>query len=227
MFRTTHFQRFSITLVSSLMIAALLVGGLAIQPVEASNRELSLPQASPALSDDEIAGLLFMREEEKLAHDVYVTLAEQWDLPIFTNISRSEQQHTSAVLVLIEQYGLTDPAAGNPVGVFVDQTLQALYDDLVEQGSNSLVDALLVGTIIEETDILDLQARIAQTDHADIARLYTNLLRGSSNHLRAYVKTWERMSGEEFVPQYLDQDSYDAIISDRPGRGRGGRGPRG
>ena len=71
-----------------------------------------------------------MREEEKLAHDVYVTLYAQWDLPIFQNISRSEQTHTDAVKTLIDRYGLTDPASSK-VGVFTNPDLQALYNDLV------------------------------------------------------------------------------------------------
>ncbi|MEZ4737513.1 MAG: DUF2202 domain-containing protein [Caldilineaceae bacterium] len=54
-----------------------------------------LPQRD--LSTTERDALLYMREEEKLAHDVYVTLAEQWQLPIFSNIANSETTHTEAI----------------------------------------------------------------------------------------------------------------------------------
>lgn len=225
-------KQFSIVLIGSLIVGALLVGGLVPQTAAAQSDNSLLiqrvtTQATAALSADEAAGLLFMREEEKLAHDVYVTLAEQWNLPVFTNIAQSEQRHTDAVRTVLERYGLNDPAAGNPVGVFVDPALQQLYNDLIAQGSQSTVDALLVGTIIEETDILDLQTRIAQSDHADIVQLYSQLLRGSSNHLRAFVRSWESATREVFVPQFLDQESYDAIINDSAAPGRGGRGRRG
>ena len=225
-------QRLSGIVVRSLLAVALLIGGFVVQPVQASTMPTAPAPIPATLNADEIAGLLFMREEEKLAHDVYGALAATWDLPIFANIARSEQQHTDAVRFVIGQYGLTDPAAGNAPGIFVDPTLQALYNDLVAQGSQSLVAALQVGAIIEETDITDLQTRIAQTNHGDIAQLYANLLHGSSNHLRAYVSTWARATGEEYVPQYLDQESYDAIISGtvnngRGGQGRGGHSPRG
>jgi hypothetical protein len=52
--------------------------------------------APTTVGPEEAASLQFMREEEKLAHDVYVTLYEQWGLRVFNNISRSEQQHTEA-----------------------------------------------------------------------------------------------------------------------------------
>jgi hypothetical protein len=176
------------------------------------------------LSADEAAGLLYMREEEKLAHDVYVTLYEKWGLPIFQNIANSEQTHTEAVKSLLDRYGLEDPAEGNGVGVFADSALQALYDQLVDTGDDSLAAALGVGAAIEEIDILDLETRLTQTDNQDIALVYDNLASGSRNHLRAFVSTLERQTGEAYQPQYMDQASYDALIStgvERGGRGRG------
>lgn len=177
--------------------------------------------ASVTLNDAEIEGLLYMREEEKLARDVYLTLYDEWGLRVFQNISRSEQTHMDAVKTLLDRYGLEDPAAGNAIGVFTDLTLQALYDQLVAEGSQSLADALRVGAAIEEIDILDLEERIAQTDNADIQQVYENLMRGSSNHLRAFVSNLERQTGETYQPQYLDQTAYESIVNSPMGRGRG------
>ncbi|MBC8447687.1 MAG: DUF2202 domain-containing protein [Chloroflexi bacterium] len=188
---------------------------------------------SGELSEAEIEGLLYMREEEKLARDVYLTLYEAWELPIFQNIASSEQQHMDAVLGLMERYGLEDPAEGQDTGEFANPTLQELYDQLVETGGQSLEDALRVGAAIEEIDILDLEEHIAQTDKADIQRVYENLLRGSRNHLRSFVGTLERETGETYAPQYLSQEAYDAIVSSPMerggggGQGGGGRGGRG
>lgn len=185
-----------------------------------------LPQRD--LSTTERDALLYMREEEKLAHDVYVTLAEQWQLPIFSNIANSETTHTEAIALLLDRYGLTDPATGNDVGVFTDATLQALYDQLVAEGSQSLAAALRVGATIEDLDIVDLQQRLAQTDNADIEWIFRNLMTGSRNHLRAFVSTLERQTGERYQPQYLDQAAYDEIINrdmERGGPRRGRSGP--
>lgn len=87
-----------------------------------------------------------MREEEKLAHDVYVTLSAQWGYPIFANIAAAEQTHSEAVLQLMAQYGLEDVAENNPTGIFENADLQDLYDQLVAQGSQSVATAVAVVT---------------------------------------------------------------------------------
>lgn len=179
------------------------------------------------LTTAESDALLFMREEEKLAHDVYVTLAEQWSLPIFQNIATSETTHTEAIKVLLDRYGLADPAAGKAVGVFTNVTLQTLYHDLVADGAQSLAAALRVGATIEDLDISDLQQRLAQSDNADIELVFANLTRGSRNHLRAFVRTLEQQTGESYQPQYLDQALYNDIIRSDMERGGQARGRNG
>jgi len=145
------------------------------------------------LSDNEITGLKFMREEEKLARDTYITMFEIWDSGIFYNISSSEQTHTDAVLELLDRYSIADPVGDNVIGVFTDVTLQDLYDTLIAQGSASLIDALLVGAAIEEIDIIDIQVQIDNyVDNQDIALVYDSLLKGSRNHLRSFTSNLEK-----------------------------------
>jgi hypothetical protein len=180
------------------------------------------------LSDVEVEGILFMREEEKLARDVYLTLYDQWEMQVFSNIAGSESTHMEAVKTLIDRYELTDPVEGRDVGEFANQELQALYDQLVEQGSKSLVDALTVGAEIEEIDILDLEEHIAQTDKVDIQRVYENLMRGSRNHLRAFVSSLEQQ-GTTYEPSYLSSEQFEDILHSgvEQGNGQGGQGGRG
>ena len=159
----------------------------------------------------EVDGLVFMREEEKLAHDVYLTLYDLWKLPVFQNISNSETTHMDAVLTLLDRYGLEDPSVAKAVGEFTNPDLQKLYDQLISQGSQSLSDALKVGAAIEEIDILDLQDRLTQTEKADIILVYESLLKGSRNHLRSFTRTLQQQTGENYVPQYMSQDAYSAI----------------
>ena len=171
----------------------------------------SLP--SDEISAQEKAGLLFMREEEKLARDVYLTLYDTWNQKIFQNISNSEQTHTDAVLSLLQKYGIPDPVGDNAIGVFVDQDLQALNDSLVNTGNTSLIAALEVGTAIEEIDIIDLEKREAEiVGNDDIITVYEMLLKGSRNHLRAFVKNLKNQ-GIDYQPQYLSQIEYDEIIN--------------
>ncbi|MBM4427529.1 MAG: DUF2202 domain-containing protein [Chloroflexi bacterium] len=137
------------------------------------------------LSAEEAAALLFMREEEKLARDVYNQMYALWGQPVFQNIAASEQAHMDEIKLLLDRYGLADPALAP--GQFADANLQALYDQLIAQGSISATEALNVGALIEQTDIADLQARLAQTDNADIQLVYTNLMNASYNHLAAFT----------------------------------------
>jgi hypothetical protein len=157
--------------------------------------------ASGTLTADEIAGLQFMREEEKLAHDVYVTFYQQYGLTIFNNIASSEATHMAAIKMLLDRYGIADPAAGQPIGVFTNPDLQALYNQLIAQGNQSLAAAVQVGVTIEEVDIRDLQTRLAGTTHADIKQVYTNLMNGSYNHLRAFTRTLANQTGAVTPPQ--------------------------
>jgi hypothetical protein len=138
------------------------------------------------LSDKEKASLTLMREEEKLARDVYLYLYDIWGAVIFDNIANSEQTHMNAIKILLDRYGIPDPAAGKGPGEFFNSEIQELYDDLIER-SISLIEALKVGVLIEETDIDDLNAGLASTIRKDIKTVYSNLLQGSKNHLKAFV----------------------------------------
>lgn len=196
---------------------------------EATGDHEFIPAIQGDLNDAEKEALIFMREEEKLAHDVYLVMYELWGMRIFQNISGSEQSHTEAVKTLLDGYGVPDPAA-DEVGVFTNPDLQVLYNDLVAQGSQSLPAALLVGAAIEEIDILDLEERLAQTDNADIQHVFENLLKGSGNHLRAFSSTLMTQTGETYQPQYMSIDAYQAIVAESgmgSGQGRGARGGRG
>lgn len=171
-------------------------------------RALIVPP-SGVLTDSEKDGLLYMAEEEKLAGDVYQSLNEKWNLRVFDNIGKAERTHEAAVKTLLTRYSLPDPT--KEAGQFSNETLQVLYDDLVKRGSASTKDALQVGAAIEEIDILDLEERMSQTDKADILLVYSNLKKGSENHLRAFVNNLQRQ-GVEFRPEYLSSEEYGRII---------------
>lgn len=191
------------------------------EPVETTSTPTPTPTSiDSALTEEEIAGLMWMREEEQLAHDVYVVLGDAWDLRIFDNISSAETAHIEAVSGLLDLYGLDDPAAGNDTGTFTDPALQRLYDQLVEDGSRSPEAALEVGALIEELDIADLAARSAATDAPEISAVYANLERGSRNHLRAFVSQLDSR-GVVYTPTQLDPVTFDDIVSSDTERGSG------
>lgn len=136
------------------------------------------------LTEAEIQNLMHMREEEKVARDVYLAFYDIYKMQIFSNIAKSEQRHMDAVLGLIEGYGLTDPADGKDAGKFTPD-FQSLYDALIADGT-SLIKALEVSVKIEEMDIADLTKCISETETANIIQVYNNLLAASQNHLKAF-----------------------------------------
>ncbi|CUX78789.1 DUF2202 domain-containing protein [Thermococcus chitonophagus] len=170
----------------------------------------SLPAGE--LTQEEKDGLLYMVEEEKLAHDVYTKLYGKWGLEIFKNIANSESTHVNAVRLLLEKYNIPDPTKDEGIGEFKNPKLQELYNKLIEEGMKSEIDALKVGALIEETDIVDLQERIAQTNKVDIIAVYENLMKGSRNHLRSFVKLLGS-KGVKYEPQVLSKEEYEEIIS--------------
>ena len=211
-------------LTSSLIVAAALIAG----PVDAGWRgggwrqggEAVVTAVQAPLSAEETATLRYMREEEKMARDVYLTLADLWEHPVFINIARSEQRHLDAVGRLIEAYGVPDPVVDDSVGAFENQRLAELYRRLIDEGSLSLEAALQAGAYIEEIDILDLEEDIASSSRPDLVRVYENLLRASRNHLRIFVRLLENR-GIVYEPQALDSAAFSAIV-DSPME-RGGR----
>ncbi|MBN2774595.1 MAG: DUF2202 domain-containing protein [Prolixibacteraceae bacterium] len=170
------------------------------------------------LTKSDIEGLLFMREEELLAHDVYAYFFEKYGLTIFERITESESKHSEAVLLLLNHFELDDPATGE-AGVYSNEDLQTLYNDLIAMGDESVEAALTVGGLIEETDIQDLDNQIESTENADIIRVYSNLLDGSYNHLKAFVRTLEYY-GVTYEPTVLDQEYFEEILA-MVGNGQG------
>ena len=166
------------------------------------------------LSATEVYYLEFMREEEKLARDVYIEMYELWGLPVFSYISESEQRHMDAVKRMLDAYGLVDPVEDeNAVGVFQSSELAALYSVLIDEGELSLMSALRVGALIEEVDIEDIQHAIDATDQEDIRSVYESLMCGSRNHLRAFVYQIESNGGVFETQIFTDQEGQALIDS--------------
>jgi hypothetical protein len=172
----------------------------------------SLSAADATLTVDEATVLVFMREEEKLARDLYLNFDEQFGGTTFAQIASSEQRHMDAILRKLTRYQLPDPAAGNAIGEFSDDELQALYDDLLDEGTASELAALTVGGFVEEFDIVDNMEAGAAATQEDLQRVYEALTCGSRNHLRAFAGRIVALTGQPYVAQYLTQAEVDAIL---------------
>lgn len=176
----------------------------------AALRRMIESQPATALTETEARDLLHMREEEKIARDVYLQLGQRWPLQPLQNIPGSEQVHMDAIAWLLAHHGLADPVQGLPVGSFRTQAFQKLYHQLMEAGLRSEVEAIRVGLLIEELDIVDLQQARLRTQHPAITTVYDDLERGSRNHLRAFYRQLQRHRAT-YTPQHLAAAAFEAI----------------
>lgn len=129
--------------------------------------------------------LLYLIEEEKLAHDVYTAMYNLYGAQVFGNILKSEETHQSQVLTLLKARNIADPR-NSELGKFTDAGLQKLYDELIAQGKQNKENAFKAGVAIEEKDIADITTQLATATDTDVVSTLEALRSGSENHLRAF-----------------------------------------
>jgi hypothetical protein len=176
-------------------------------------QEEESPLQSIQLSEQELETLLFTREEEKLAFDVYNYAFEKHGLNVFQNIASSEKQHINAILAVMAANNIADPLNGNSAqGKFSNPVLQELYHSLTAKVDQSLAEAIKVGFLIEDMDIFDLQEGIRETSNPQLISVYSSLKCGSENHLRSFFNQAQGL-GAEYSPDYISIEEYNQIIS--------------
>lgn len=166
--------------------------------------------SSGPLSTSETQAVVQMRQEEKLARDVYQAVSPLDST--FSTIAASEQKHMDAIGNLLDRHEIADPVAGLGAGDFSSTEIQALHDQLVAQGNRSRLDALAVGVEIEELDLRDLATSLATSEHDDVTNVFTNLSRGSRNHLRTYYGLLID-GGGAYTPKYLERSNFESIVN--------------
>ncbi len=163
------------------------------------------------LTEEEKAGILYLREEEKLARDLYSAFYDKWGLRTFSQISMSEQNHMDSMKLLVDRYGLEDPVIEER-GRFSDPKLQQIYDTFLARGMTSRGEAILVAAMVEEMDIFDFREEQKKTGKPDLLVIYENLERGSRNHLRAFGRQLKK-ENLIYKAEYLSQADVDSIMA--------------
>lgn len=178
--------------------------------------------AQTVSEDTSAPDMTYLTEEEKVARDVYQAFAKKYSKRVFENIARSEQHHLEKMSDLLTTCDKDIPRAvrKDKPGRFDSPELQELYQSLVARGEKSLEDALRVGALIEETDILDLRAAAAGAECEEATQLYVRLEKASYNHLRAFVRNLDKQ-GVTYEPVLLAQEDYTDILSQEKFRGEG------
>lgn len=162
------------------------------------------------LTEVEVEMLKYVREEEKMAHDVYYVLSEIYKKPIFKNIMKSEQNHMDKVWCLLIHFNVEDPAS-DEIGKFTNDEIQELYNYLVDLGTKNIIDGLTAGAIIEDYDIYDIEHWMSQTDNEAIISVFSNIVCGSGNHLISFTRLLDGFD-IEYIPEYITSDEYQDIL---------------
>lgn len=197
-------------------------GGDAPRAEDASERDTSVSDAPASdASDGGVAlgcegplarDLCFLREEEKLARDVYIALFAETAINVFDNISRSEESHTAAVAALLAARSIPDPVTDDTPGVFRDPVFIDLYATLTAQGRMGAVAALTVGATIEDLDLRDIREMEARTTDAEALALYGSLACGSRNHMRSFASQLDSR-GVTYEAAYITPAELSAILA--------------
>jgi hypothetical protein len=144
------------------------------------------PTTAVILTAAQKTALAGMAEEEKLARDLYTAFAARYGTRVFATIGRAESTHLAAIRTLLARYGIADPTAGRAAGSFASADMAAMYTKLLADGKVSLAAAYGVGKAVELDDIAELDQALAGLTASDVRQAYTNLRRGSTQHLAAF-----------------------------------------
>jgi hypothetical protein len=162
--------------------------GAGTGPGGASGYPVLLPISDTTpLSAQEVADILFIREEEQMTYDLYSQWAEMYPMPVFSNIRDAEAVHIYSVQLLMDRYDIPSDQIGNASAGYHNPVIQSWYDAFSSQGDTSQTDALEAGVAIEQEDIADLDAAIGHTSRPDILQVFGNLRQGSVNHESAFL----------------------------------------
>lgn len=153
---------------------------------ELSFYNASSKQPSENLSGQELQGLIYIVEIQKLQRDIYMALDERNINPIFNELYLADAKSLDEISATIEAYGQENPVLDRNVGDFRRTEVQALYDEFTYTVNNNLIEMLTFAVRMEEGTVDDISEFMEQVDgNEDIRQLYTDLLTGSYIQLNA------------------------------------------
>lgn len=137
----------------------------------------SSKQSSENLTGDELEGLLYMAEKQKLQRDVYLGMYERALNPIFNELYQTDGNNFEMVSETIEFYGQKNPVLNKAVGEFKRQEIQAIYDEFKSTAFNDVIDMLDFSIKMEESTALEIRSYMTIVKgNADLSQMYTELL---------------------------------------------------
>lgn len=172
-----------------------------------------------ALTADEIEFLYALREDEKLGGDLYAQFATQYPekLP-FAKIATAEDSHVACVERLLSYYEIEFPVL-SPEGVFADEKRQTRYNEMKAKAV-TVVDAFMVMAALEEEAVASYKKVVPQITNENILLVVNNMVKASLNHLRVAFRQISMLGGA-YLPTFLSQEDFDAIVNSDFSQGHG------
>ncbi len=165
------------------------------------------------LSGQEEKGIVFVREEEKVAVNFYGMMSDLFGSEVLTQLAESERTHLGVTALPVEKYHLQDPTVDRTDGEFMSNSLQAHYDELIEEGSPSLSDAFIAGTTLQEASLVTIQNQLDRVaNNRDLRNMYAALRVATRNHLRIMFREVTDHGGS-YAPLFMEQAAFQAIVS--------------
>jgi len=176
--------------------------------VEAGNSDLDVYEAWQ---------VTWMYDQEKLARDLANKFLSRWGDPEFLTTAAAEQRHMDELLAVMNLYGLDPLIQTDTDGEFGDERHSDAFSSLMSRGWQSQRDAYIAAAYLEEWDIQEFTASIADSGETRLTEVYSWLLAGAREQLRFLVSR-VLGHGSSYEAQILSQSEVDAICSNvQPG----------
>jgi len=162
------------------------------------------------LTADEIEFIYAIREDEKVARDLYFSFFGTFGLKPFENIGKAEDNHIKATEKLFDYYEIDYPALSEN-GKFENAIRQKLFDSLLLKGTPEL-EAFKVMAMLEESNIVEYGEVLKTIANPNIKIVIENLARASANHFKAAIRQITALGGT-YRPALMTQEQYRAVIA--------------
>ena len=133
--------------------------------------------SSENLSGQELQGLVFLAEKQKLHRDFYLTTFDITKNKLFEQLYLSDQQSMDLISAMLEKYGEEKLILNLSTGDFILADIQHEYDVSIQSNEKGLDQTLATAIQLEKNMSNDIQMYLDQVvGNDDIVLLYNDML---------------------------------------------------
>lgn len=169
----------------SILIAVIILSSCSKSddPDKSFNNSSSL-NSSENLSGQELEGLVFLAEKQKLHRDFYLTTFVNTENKLIEKLYISDRQSLDLISAMLEKYGEEKSILNLDVGTFRLYEIQMEYDVSIQSNEKGIDQILTTAIQLEKSMMNDIRMYMDQVDgNDDIVLMYNNLLTELYNQL--------------------------------------------